>query len=59
MALALAKLAQPAAAPARQQSRLPPPIRPPAAGRARGEPDPNGSMDDYKRWSEKQQWNRY
>jgi hypothetical protein len=59
MALALAKLGT-AAAPARTpQSNLPAPIRPPTAGRARGEPDPErGSMEDWNRWSAKQQWRR-
>jgi hypothetical protein len=59
MALALAKLAAPETKP-KPVSNLPPPIRPPAVGRARGEPDPErGSMEDYKRWSAKQEWRRY
>jgi hypothetical protein len=60
MALALAKLAAPEPSKPKPVSSLPPPIRPPAGGRARGEPDPEkGSMEDYKRWSAKQEWSRY
>jgi hypothetical protein len=60
MALALAKLAAPEAPKPKPVSTLPPPIRPPQAARARGEPDPEkGSFDDYKRWSSKVEWNRY
>lgn len=40
------------------QSRAPAPIQPPSGGRARGEPDPNGSYADYQKWSERQQWAR-
>ena len=59
-ALAIAKLgAAPAAPPPRPVSNLSPPIRPPTAGRARGEPDPEkGDMGSFERWSAKQQWRR-
>lgn len=60
MALAIAKLgaASPPAPPA-PVSKAPPPIRSPAIGRARGEPDPErGSMEDFKAWSAKQHWRR-
>lgn len=44
------------ATPRRAPSPPPPqPIAPPAATR-HGEPDPGGSMDDYYKWSAKQNW---
>lgn len=61
MALAMNKLAAADPAPAATpvaQSRAPAPIQPPSGGRARGEPDPNGSYADYQKWSERQQWAR-
>ncbi len=50
--------AKPAAVPAVSVSRAPSPIQPPSIGRARGDPDPNGSFEEYQRWSEKQRWDR-
>lgn len=59
MALAIAKLAADKAPPAKAVSNAPPPVRPPTAGRARGQPDPeHGTMEDYKRWSAEQRWRR-
>lgn len=61
MALALAKLAssgQKAAPAPVRLSRAPEPISPPSGGRPRGDPNPNGSMDEYMRWSGKQRWQR-
>jgi hypothetical protein len=59
MALALAKLGEPAPAKPVAVSNTPAPIRPPAVGRARGEPDPEkGDMSAYMRWSAKQNWRR-
>lgn len=59
MALAIAKLGAEKAPAPKQVSNAPPPIRPPAVGRARGEPDPErGSMSDFEKWSAKQQWRR-
>lgn len=60
MALAIAKLgSEPAKQPPKPVSNAPPPVRPPTAGRARGEPDPErGDMDSYMRWSAKQNWRR-
>jgi hypothetical protein len=63
MALAIAKLGAdakpaPTLAPPRV-SNVPAPIRPPAAGRARGAADPeSGNMDNYMQWSAKQNWRR-
>ena len=51
-----AKAAAPKAPP--PTSNAPAPIRPVERGRARGEPDPNGSMEEYERWSAKQRWAR-
>jgi hypothetical protein len=57
MALALAKLGEAPAAKPVAVSNTPPPIRPPAVGRARGEPDPNkGDFGEFERWSAKQRW---
>jgi hypothetical protein len=44
--------------PAAPRSSMPPPIRPPSSARARPEPSPEGTMDEYLRWSEKQTWRR-
>jgi hypothetical protein len=59
MALAIAKLAADKTPAAKAVSNAPPPVRPPTAGRARGEPDPeHGDMDAFMRWSAKQPWRR-
>jgi hypothetical protein len=63
LALELAKLSSapgPAASPSvqRQASRAPAPADPPVGGRARGEPRPDGSMEDFVRWSESMRWHR-
>jgi hypothetical protein len=43
--------------PVRRASTLPPPIQPPAASRARGEPDPEkGSMEEFEKWSRSVNW---
>jgi hypothetical protein len=59
MALAIAKLGATETLAPKRVSSVPPPIRPPSGGRARGEPDPeHGDMDTYMRWSSKQSWRR-
>jgi hypothetical protein len=59
MALEIAKLGAPRTLAPKAVSSAPPPIRPPAVGRARGEPDPeHGSMEDFMRWSQKANWRR-
>jgi len=60
MALALTKLGAPPEAPKPPPvSSLPPPIRPPTAGRAATTPDPEkGGMDSFLRWSAQQKWRR-
>jgi hypothetical protein len=59
MALALTKLGATPTPEPKPVSRLPPPIRPPSGGRARGQPDPEkGSWDEYKRWSSETNWRR-
>lgn len=51
-----ARRTAPPSAPPRRASNLSAPIQPPSAARSRGEPNPNGSMEEYERWSKQQNW---
>lgn len=58
MSLELAKLGAPPPPEPKPVSKAPPPIRPPAGGRASTTPDPHGSWEQFQKWSKTVPWRR-